>query len=337
MDEMINEMKAVNVDSIMEEVRAEVKREKKNEDLHWEHMSKEILVQQVAQFDRQLKALKEEHAAVQEEKNTLENELVEEKVKSELLARRVTALQNEKAALERSVTDMMAEMEQETTMMKNINQQFQEDPATSTPSAASRGTSSPAEGHTQSSQNSILEEIARSVLSSPVSKAFASPVVQNTPTMSSANNNNEQRRGRSASIMPLGSEFSGVESGGSLEEVSRELKAVKDAYQSILIIVSKQEKELDYLKRELFYSLSVAIKLGRSSQGKHDNYTISELYEKMLREKIHYSKWSEWLPIQLNRANPISAASATSNMPSPSRPSTQALPVLAPVIPVRKN
>jgi len=80
-----------------------------------------------------------------------------------------------------------------------------------------------------------------------------------------------------------------VEEGGSV------LECVKDEGGTLT-------DELEHVKRELFYSVAMSIKLNFAMAGKHCNQNIQSLYERcVLVEHQPHKDWNEWIHKQLSR------------------------------------
>jgi chromosome segregation ATPase len=62
------------------------------------------------------------------------------------------------------------------------------------------------------------------------------------------------------------------------------------------------KSEINVLKKELFFSLAVAIKLNLSLQGRKCNVSITALYEIASGLQKHHSEWSQWIFEQLSAA-----------------------------------
>ncbi|KAM9965075.1 hypothetical protein ACTFIW_004876 [Dictyostelium discoideum] len=64
----------------------------------------------------------------------------------------------------------------------------------------------------------------------------------------------------------------------------------------------KIEKENLDVKKEYFQSLGVSIKLHRVKEGYFANIDINSLFDKVIKENVHYRNWPEWISNQFNQA-----------------------------------
>lgn len=99
------------------------------------------------------------------------------------------------------------------------------------------------------------------------------------------------------------------EKDGKIQLLEDELRRRNSEYENSVRRNSELEEdgqtsmqEIDVLKKELFFSLAVAIKLNLSLQGRKCNVGIASLYESAAVLNKHHSEWSEWILQQLMEA-----------------------------------
>ncbi|KAN0015369.1 hypothetical protein ACTFIU_008100 [Dictyostelium citrinum] len=64
----------------------------------------------------------------------------------------------------------------------------------------------------------------------------------------------------------------------------------------------KIEKENLDIKKEYFQILGVSIKLHRVKEGYFANIDINSLFDKVIKENVHYRNWPEWISNQFNQS-----------------------------------
>lgn len=115
-----------------------------------------------------------------------------------------------------------------------------------------------------------------------------------------------------------------------LLKLRADLRASREAYEQYAKKNAQLEKEgltssneLEALKKELFFSLAVAIKLNLALQGRRCNLSVMNLYERAVQERVHYSEWQEWIPAKFAEESvveplPFSATRSIAGSPSTS-------------------
>jgi len=91
--------------------------------------------------------------------------------------------------------------------------------------------------------------------------------------------------------------------------VTSELNALRDKYQELRNKIIHLEgrvtadflNEVEEMKKEMFCSLAVCLKVNRSYQGKRSNLRVDVLYDKA--KYVNYRGWQVWIGEQLDKSN----------------------------------
>lgn len=103
------------------------------------------------------------------------------------------------------------------------------------------------------------------------------------------------------------------------QHLQGELQSLRQAYKTLLqqhgpnspstarrdqekdAALSSLREELDNVKRDLFYTTAVGIKLNLTYSGRSCNINIGSLYEKALAEGVKWQQWNRWIHDQAER------------------------------------
>lgn len=98
-----------------------------------------------------------------------------------------------------------------------------------------------------------------------------------------------------------------------IENLREELGGIREAYkqlrQKALLLEDGEDDaeaaraaELENVKRELFHSLAMSMKLHMSMEGRAVNENINNLYTRVLEEGLPYAHWSNWIHLRLQES-----------------------------------
>jgi DNA repair exonuclease SbcCD ATPase subunit len=102
-----------------------------------------------------------------------------------------------------------------------------------------------------------------------------------------------------AQLEKLKTELAEVEQSQKADQQLATLNLVKEAFEAQLVQYKKTNQDLtehvEMLEKQLFVSLTLAIKLSRSLSGEHCNRDTTELFEEATRKRVSVWDWSSWL------------------------------------------